>query len=440
MNFTPTQQAAKKLIATHRHFMAFGGSRSGKTFLLVYVVILRAIKAPKSRHAILRYRLNSIKASIMMDTFPKVMELCFPGVNFKINNADYYCTFDNGSQVFFGGLDDKDRTEKILGQEYCTIYLNECSQIPWSSVGIALTRLAQSCVQVDGTPLSLRMLYDCNPPDKLHWTYKLFVAAVSPDTEEKLKTPQHYGSIQMNPGDNSQHLPEEYIEELENMPAHLKRRFLYGEFSDANPNALFPQEHIDQWRVHSLEDIPDMVRIVVGVDPSGASAPGESSKADAIGIYVAGLGVDGVVYLMEDCTITGRPETWGKVATDAYWRHDADLLVAETNYGGDMVRMVIATADPDVNFMKVTASRGKTVRAEPFSPFFCDGRVRIVGRQNDLENELSGFSTTGYTGERSPNVADACIWCLTVLFPKVIKPRASRNAPVSVMATVNEWN
>jgi hypothetical protein len=68
-----------------------------------------------------------------MDTFPKVMQIAFPGVTYNLSK----------SQIWFGGLDDKERTEKILGQEHATIYLNECSQIPQASRDMAATRLAQ---------------------------------------------------------------------------------------------------------------------------------------------------------------------------------------------------------------------------------------------------------------------------------------------------------
>jgi phage terminase large subunit len=95
--------------------MLFGGSRSGKTFLLVRNVVFRALKAPKSRHAIFRFRFNHVKSSIVQDTFPKVMDLAFPGVKWNLNKTDWYVEFPNGSQVWFAGLDDKERTEKILG-------------------------------------------------------------------------------------------------------------------------------------------------------------------------------------------------------------------------------------------------------------------------------------------------------------------------------------
>jgi hypothetical protein len=115
------QKAQVDLIASDAtHIMAYGGSRSGKTFGFVRAVLIRAL-AHKSRHAMLRYRFNHIKASIILDTLPTALERCFPGVgaNCKLDKSDWYLTLPNGSEIWFGGLDDKERTEKILGQEYC---------------------------------------------------------------------------------------------------------------------------------------------------------------------------------------------------------------------------------------------------------------------------------------------------------------------------------
>ena len=115
---TSAQEAAQRVMASQAtHIMLYGGSRSGKTFLTVRAICVRALKAPGSRHAILRFRFNAVKASIIHDTFPKVLQLCFPGVEVELNKTDWFATFPNGSQIWFGGLDDKERTEKILGQE-----------------------------------------------------------------------------------------------------------------------------------------------------------------------------------------------------------------------------------------------------------------------------------------------------------------------------------
>lgn len=420
--------------------MFFGGSRSGKTFFAVYTIIIRALKASGSRHAILRFRFNAVKASIIMDTFPKVMKIAFPGVPYTLNKSDWYVTFDNGSQIWFGGLDDKDRTEKILGQEYATIYLNECSQISWGAVGIVFTRLAHKCNQDDGVPLKLRMLFDCNPPDKNHWTYKIFIQKIDPDTKKSLGNADEYGSIQMNPKDNVSNLPESYLKMLENLPPHLRKRFLEGEFKDANPNAIFAEDDLDRWRVEDSSDVPQLVRVVVGVDPSGNSDNSSNENNDPVGIYVAGIGTDGIVYLMEGIEIKEGPTVWGRIACSTYHRYDADIIVGEQNFGGGMVKYVIKASDESVNYRTVTASRGKVQRAEPFSPLFHDGRVRIVGRQNQLEEELGGFSTYGYTGERSPNIADAAFWCLAELFPSMVGKKAQEDMIVQEPPSIaNHW-
>jgi phage terminase large subunit-like protein len=180
-----------------------------------------------------------------------------------------------------------------------------------------------------------------------------------------------------------------------------------------------------------------MVRIVVAVDPSGA---GDSDNADndEIGIVVVGLAVDGNAYLLEDSTVKAGPATWGKVATSAFDRHEADVVVGETNYGGAMVAQTIQVARPRTPFRAVTASRGKHVRAEPFSALYEAGKVRHAGRFVELEEELSGFSTTGYTGGRSPNRADALIWALTELFPAIVKPTTKQVAVVPI-PTVSRW-
>ena len=113
---TPKQLEADALLnGPAQHVMLYGGSRSGKTFIAVRKVASRAQIAPGSRHCILRFRLGHIKSSIVMDTFPKVMRLCWPKAEYEINKSDLYARFQNGAEVWFGGLDDKDRVEKILG-------------------------------------------------------------------------------------------------------------------------------------------------------------------------------------------------------------------------------------------------------------------------------------------------------------------------------------
>lgn len=422
------RQALEVLAGLATWIMLFGGGRSGKTFLIIRAIVLRALKAPGSRHLIVRFRFVHLKATVILDTFPRVMRLCFPNVQYDLSKTDWYAKLPGGSEIWFGGLDDKERMEKILGAEYVTIYLNEASQTAWQGVQMLLTRLAQRVMQVlpgrEPTPLKLRFLFDCNPPNKAHWTYKVFRQKLDPDTKQPLRDANNYESFQMNPRDNQENLSPEYMDTLDGLSGRMKRRFVDGEFADATPNALFDEAVIDRWRVTD-GTVPDMVRIVVSVDPSGASDDEANADNDEVGITVDGLGTDGRAYLLEDLTVKGGPSVWGRVAVEAYQRHAADVVVGETNFGGGMVKFVVqaaaAKAAVRVPFKMVTASRGKVQRAEPFSALYEDGKVRHVGLYPLLEDEMCAFSTGGYTGPKSPNRADAHFWGLAELFPAMVK-------------------
>ena len=424
---TKQQEAQEILNGPAKHILLAGGSRSGKTFMIVRKMVQRRLKAPGSRGAILRFRFGHVKNSIVHDTFPKVMEICFPGVPYDINKSDWFASFPGGSQLWFGGLDDKQRTEKILGTEFADIFLNECSQIPYSSRNMAVTRLAQKVLdRATGKDLVLKMYYDENPPDKGHWTYRMFKTKCDPESRQELPDPENYAFMQLNPRDNVKNLSSDYIQTLESLPPRLRKRFLEGEFRDASPNALFSEETFERWR--AIDDLPDMLRIVVAVDPSGSDDM-DNIDNDEIGIVVCGLGIDGNGYVLEDLTCKTGPNGWGKVATNAFDRWQADRIVAEDNFGGAMVKHVIQTARPRTPYSNVKASRGKVVRAEPVSALMDTGKIRLGGIFREMEDELCAFTTHGYTGENSPNRADAMVWGMAALFPELTKPEEKKEPP-----------
>lgn len=405
---TDRQRQANKILAgPARNVLLRGGSRSGKTFLLTRAVAIRAIRAPNSRHAIFRFRFNHIKTSIIQDTWPKMMRLCFPGLPYHLNKSDWLVEMHNGSQIVFAGLDDKDRTEKILGQEYATVYYNECSQIPYDSRNKAMTRLAQNA------GLTLRALYDCNPPQKGHWTHSLFEQKIEPRSRASLSDPDNYVSFLMNPSDNAANLPAEYITILESLPEKEKRRFLHGLYGDQVDNALWTWELIDRHRIAD-DQLPDFQRIVVAVDPSGCSGP-EDTRSDEVGIVVAGVTHDQKGVVLEDDSGRYSPTEWAKRALKLLDKWMADTIVAETNFGGAMVEAVIQASRPGAPVKVVTASRGKAARAEPVSALYELGRVKHLNSHPELEEQLVNFSTAGYQGARSPDRADAMVWALSEL-------------------------
>jgi hypothetical protein len=437
-HLTERQEEARRLLAgPQRHTCLVGGVRSGKTVILIRQTLMRAIRAPKSRHAVLRYRANAVRASIWLDTLPKVAAMCFPEVKLSDHRQDGYVELPNGAQIWMSGLDEKDRVEKILGQEYLTIFFNECSQIPYSSVLVARTRLAQ---KIEG--MEQRAYYDLNPVGKGHWTNKLFGDHKDPQTGFVLREPDLYKRMFLNPRDNAANLSPEFLAELEAMPERQRKRFYEGVYVDEVDGALWSLEGIEAARLDPADEpLPDMRRIVVAVDPSGTRGD-EDSRSDAVGIVVAGLGVDGLGYILADLTCQLPPAKWGKVVVDAYNNWKADRVVAEGNFGGEMVRFVIQTADPIVPVELVTASRGKVVRAEPVSSLYDMGRVRHAGRFAELEDQMMGFSTAGYAGEKSPDRADAMVWALTDLMVSgnsMVFDTASQDIVIEPMNVPGLW-
>lgn len=153
----------------------------------------------------------------------------------------------------------------------------------------------------------------------------------------------------------------------------------------------------------------DLQRIVVAIDPAVTSG----EDADFTGIVVAGKGVDGHGYVLDDLTCRLSPDGWARRAVTAYHKWGADRIIAEVNNGGDLVERVIHTVDPKVAFTAVHASRGKRTRAEPVAALYEQGRVFHVGMFPDLEDQMCNYTPDGYDG--SPDRVDALVYALTEL-------------------------
>jgi phage terminase large subunit-like protein len=427
-HLNPGQVRARELLAgPQRSTLLVGGSRSGKTFLFMRAIIIRALRAPGSRHLVTRFRFNATRASIWLDTFPRVMHKCFPGITAHDNRQDGFADLPGGSQIWFGGLDEKERVEKILGLEFATLFFNEASQIPYSSYLIARTRLAQVC-QIAGSNETLpqREYVDLNPGGSGHWTYRQYIQKLIPTTRRPLSDPDEYAYTVLHPSENAENLDDKYIPSLEAMPERQRKRFLEGVYQPEVEGALWTFEIIEAARfdtqvafisgeaveiLQRTEGLPHFTRVVVAVDPSGTHGD-EDKRSDDVGIIVAGRGQDGRAYIIADLTCKLPPAGWAAVACNAYHAYKADRIVAEINFGGAMVMANIKAHDPYVPVVEVTASRGKSVRAEPASNLYAQGKVKHVGQFVDLEDQLLNFSTAGYIGDGSPDRADAMVWAI----------------------------
>jgi len=410
---TARQKEVRAVFATAaKYFLIYGGSRSGKTFLTIYVIIMRMIKAPGSRHVVFRNDGIDAKQSVGNETIPSVLKLAYPGLTLKWHDQDGYYEAPNGSQLWLAGLKDKARLDKVLGKEFATIYLNEASQITLEAFSVVQTRLAQTVMQANGKRLPLRLYVDLNPTVAAHWTYQIWVNGTHP--ADNRPVPHHaeqYRYMTINPADNASNLPEDYLQALAALPERMRRRFYDGAFTADDDNALWRRAWIKR------DSLPEYGRIVIALDPAVTNNPG----SDETGIIVAAAGADKRGYVLADESGKFRPEQWARRAISLFDTYGADCIVAETNQGGDIVEALIKAEarGRTIPVKQVTATRAKHVRAEPVAALYEQGKVRHAEEFATLEDQMCAFTvdfdrkSQGY----SPDRVDALVWAFTELFP-----------------------
>ena len=125
----------------------------------------------------------------------------------------------------------------------------------------------------------------------------------------------------------------------------------------------------------------------------------------------------------------GSPEEWATRVISAYDKWEADAIVAEINQGGDMVESTIRSVRPNVRVIKVRATRGKHIRAEPIASLYSLGKISHVGTFNELEDQMCLMTAGGYDGKGSPDRVCSMVWGFTELFPALIKEKPKEEGP-----------
>ncbi|GHV38294.1 hypothetical protein AGMMS49546_08470 [Spirochaetia bacterium] len=261
--FKPTtvQRLALKLVkGGAKHILLFGGSRSGKTTVLVMVIIYRAIRFAGSRHLICRYRAKDARSSVLRETLLPWLTNTIGSNGYNYLAHESMITLFNGSEIWIGGLGDREQADKILGHEYNTIYFNEISQLSYLAVTTAYSRLA---MRVPGC--RNLFLYDCNPGSPLHWAYRIFIRKQQFLNGDPLVKPELYASMLLNPADNAAHLPDDYISDvLDALPEKQKARFRDGSWVKAE-GVIY--EQFDESMILKAADMPmEYDRIAAGQD------------------------------------------------------------------------------------------------------------------------------------------------------------------------------
>ncbi len=321
-----------------------------------------------------------------------------PGAD--VHQAERMITLPTGGTVQVRSADDP---QSLRGEGLDFVVLDECAYMKAEAWTEAL-RPALSDRQGGALFIST--------PRGLNWFHALWLRGQDPTQSE-------WCSWRFKTSDNPFISPEEIEAARGDLLSRIFKQEYEANFLEDNPGALWKRAWLDAGRVLQA---PELKRIVVGVDPS-ASATG-----DACGIVVVGKDASGELYVLDDLTLQGSPETWARQVVAAYHKHKADNVIAEANQGGEMVTAVLRQVERNLPVKLVHATRGKATRAEPISAVYEQGRAHHVGDFAALEDELCQWEA----GDASPNRLDALVWAATDLLQPagvlVGKPRQAATA------------
>lgn len=230
----------------------------------------------------------------------------------------------------------------------------------------------------------------------------------------------NHGSTSVTRGslrDNAANLPPAFVAAIYRRyhGSRLGSQEIDGAILDAVEGALWTPDLIEQYRVRpGIDPVPELATVVVGVDPSG------SEGGDECGIIVVGLARqrDALgrphLYVLEDGSVQNRPAVWAPHVLDLVDKWGGDMVVAETNFGGLLVVDTLQLRRQGLPVERVTATRGKRIRAEPVATIYDTGQVHHVGYLELLEEQQATWTPLEPT---SPDRLDALVWAVTWLIP-----------------------
>ena len=410
------------------YHLFYGGSGSGKSLLIMYIVLTRAMSVPNSRHGIFRYTRKDADEKLFEKTLKEVLAL-WPALNSPkyctLKSGDLSIELTNGSKVVFGGLDEN-RQDGVLGDEYHTIWINECNQpgIGYKQVSHLVSRLRAPPLMSNGKPLKLKMFFDCNPQWKSDWEHRAFILGVNPIDGTALSNADQWTASKLNPEANLKVLGEDYVNQMSaSMTMADRRRFIAGEWSDNNPDALFKEDMFTNSRARhcpqnlSADATLDWLDQFLGVQldqviVTGDPATTNDVKSDMTGIVVSGIERKGDVenvYVLADYTMKGTPDQVCQKITEAYKDWGASRVILEKNQGGLWLESTMRKHFKHVPLEFVDATRttgGKTSRAEPVSAQYERKIVHHVGKFAELEEQMCDWGSP-QSRKKSPDRMDA---------------------------------
>jgi phage terminase large subunit-like protein len=316
------------------------------------------------------------------------------GIGVEYQRSRARLVFDNGCiATLFSG----EKPAKLRGPQHTFLWYDEPAHYDnidemWAQgmFGLRLPADVRPHVMVTTTPLPITWMKELvNAPDTI---------------QSKMST---YA--------NSANLSPDFIRDIEREygNSRMGRQELLGELLLDVPGALWTDELLDGHRISIDKPRPSYDRIIVGVDPAGTA----NRRSDETGIITVGK-ADDQFDVLNDRTGKYSPQEWANEVLREYERAQADAIVVENNFGGDMVK---ATIESEAKRQNITArvlvrraTRGKELRAEPVVVRYEQGRVHHI-REHDLSKLETEMAQWVPGKGDSPNRVDALVWAITEL-------------------------
>ena len=377
-----------------RYKGAYGGRGSGKSHFFAELAVERCVQRPGTRVVCVREVQKSLKESVKLLIEDKIRAMKVPG--FKVLH-DHVVTPGRGLILFQGMQDHTAESIKSL-EGFDVGYVEEAQTLTERSL-----ELLRPTIRKDDSEL----WFSWNP------------RAASDPVDALLRGPEPPPDaivVRVCYMDNP-FFPDVLEEERRHDERAKRDRYGHiwlGEYEPMAIGAIWNRLNLHENR---RDETPLMTRVLVAVDPAVSSEPG----SDEHGIIVCGLGDDSRGYVLGDTSTRGSPQKWAERAVATYDRFEADAIVAEVNQGGDLVEHAIKTVRPEIRVIKVRATRGKHVRAEPISALYSLGRISHLGAFPILEDQMCLMTAAGYDGEGSPDRLDAMVWGFTELIPQMTR-------------------
>lgn len=384
--------------------VCLAGRGWGKSRVLSEAIHKYAMDHPKSRLLLLGRTAAEVRevmvlgdSGVMSVVNPKDAPIYKPGTRQLV--------WPNGSSALCISAE---KPDALRGQQFNAAFCDEIGSYKQSS-GAGLMDAFDQVKIATRLPGDLKIFVATTPRR---------VPIITNLVEQAAKEPTRIKLIRGSTAAN-RHLTADYMEIVTGMYSgtSLGRQELDGELLMDVEGALLNIETIEENRRDDLDSSDFWMRLphrVVGVDPSITSKPG-----DECGIVVVGSTGEKHLhkrqaFVLEDASVQGSPAVWARQAIKLARKYKA-VIVAESNQGGEMVRMVIKGIDDGVPVTLVHAKVGKMERAQPVGAAYEQGRIHHTDFHSKLEDQLTTWSPDQ---PGSPDRMDAAVWALTSLLVK----------------------